>query len=105
MKLNKYAADEITGKLPKGVTATATLTIKLKAKCSACGEVHELEEETDGRYNAPFAIKERMKFTSVWMDRDRRSSYSAEFLLCFKCNKTAQEWMAGKAELTREEAE
>lgn len=102
MKLNKYAAAEVTGPLPKGVTATTTLTIKLKATCSACGESHEWEEETDGRYNADFAIQHKMKFSRVTASRDRRSIYSADFLLCFDCNRIAQDFMGGKAPLPEE---
>jgi hypothetical protein len=105
LKLNKYAADEIAGKLPKGVTATATLTIKLRAKCSACGETHELEEETDGRYNAPFAIRNRLKFTTVKTDRDRRSDYTAEYILCPDCNRIAHDFMQGKINLKEESIE
>lgn len=103
MKLNKYAADEIAGKLPKGATATATLTIKLKVTCSACGETREWEEETDGRYNAPFAIREKLKFTTVSLNRDRRSYGSVEYLLCFDCNKLAHDWMSGKTPSTQTE--
>ena len=103
MKLNKYAAEEIAGSLPKGVTASATLTIKLKAKCSACGETHEHEEETDGRYNAEFAIREKMKFTTVKTNRDKRSYYNMEFLLCPDCNKLAQDFMTGKINLKEKE--
>lgn len=105
MKLNKYAANEITGPLPTGVTATARLTITLKAKCSACGETHELQEETDGRYNADFAIQHKMRFTTVKTNRDKRSYYNMEFLLCPECNKTAQDFMAGKINLKEETIE
>lgn len=96
MKLNKYAANEITGELPKGVTASATLIIKLKAKCTACGETHEHEEETDGRYNADYAIQHKMRFTTVKTNRDTRTYYGMEFLLCPDCNKIAQDFMTGK---------
>jgi ribosomal protein L44E len=105
MKLNKYAAAEITGPLPAGITATATLTIKLKAKCTACGETHELEEETDGKFNAPFAIQHKMRFTTVKTNRDKRTYYNMEFLLCPDCNKTAQDFMAGKINLKEEPLE
>lgn len=106
MKLSQYHADQIAPNLPKGVTASTKLVITLKAKCSACGEVHELEEETDTRYNAPFAVQHRMKFTTVTTSRDQRSTFPAEFLLCFDCNRIAQDFMQGKITLpnVREEA-
>lgn len=102
-KLNKYAAAEICGELPKGVTAIATLTIELKAKCTACGETQTFQEEIDGRYNAEYALKNKLKFTSVFLNRDKRSMYSAEFLLCPSCNKIVQDWMSGATtELVKE---
>lgn len=104
-RLSKYQAEHIVGdKLPKGVTASAKLFVKLEAKCSACGGTTELEQEIDGHFNAPFQLQNTMKMTTVTLNRDRRSWGTVEYLLCFDCNKTAHDWMSGKTpKLEKEE--
>ena len=97
-RLSKYQAENIVGdKLPKGVKASARLFVTLEVTCSACGDTHSHETEIAGHFNAPFEIQNNMKFTTVKLDRDRRSYGNVEYLLCDKCNRLAHDWMSGKS--------
>jgi hypothetical protein len=88
----------MTGPLPKGVSASASLKITLNVKCTACGQTHDYTEEIAGSsFNAAFAIQHKMKFTTIKADRDHRSINGAEFLLCVDCNSKVQAFMGGTA--------
>lgn len=88
-------------RLPKNIKAKVITVVELSVTCSCCKQKVTWTDKRPnfaGGYDAEHAVRFQSNFTTIKASRDARSSYSAEFLLCFDCNAQLQNWMNGKAE-------
>ena len=92
--------------LPKNIKAKIITIVEVTVTCSCCKQKFTWTDKNptaspfchSGEYEIDRAAERRMNMTTIKANRDARSSYSAEFILCFDCNAKLQNWMNGKAE-------
>ena len=88
-------------RLPKNIKAKIITVVEISVTCSCCKQKTTWTDKNPnfaGGYDAEHAARCQSNFATIKANRDARSSYSAEFMLCFDCNAKLQNWMNGKSE-------